>query len=327
MSQPYYLPDRMCIIIASHISKSNRIPYLKECLLSLIHQTIPVTIYLSISFGDEPDLQNIVLNMIQNTDEISTYNKLVLSIREKKTPQMRHIEMVYNEMNPTHEWILFSDDDDTYEMNRVQIFGETIVNCLNMKLPENQVVAGVYESTSGKDHREQRQEFWTYCVNRSILGRFLNGVYPYPAILENKCCDVLFAEYLRRSKPDYLFARLTQCYYNYRVDDNQESVTGTIQSKRFLYNNFTDPPSIDSGEWADYVLNWNDYLHENISVYLHDTYLRTLVGVAMEDILIAEFRNNATLFTFVDVCHLNQIQQLHEQIRKVCNEIYDITIK
>ena len=38
--------DKLCIFIASHISNTKRIKYLQECLISLVNQTIPITIYL-----------------------------------------------------------------------------------------------------------------------------------------------------------------------------------------------------------------------------------------------------------------------------------------
>ena len=43
-------PNNYCILIASHISKGERVCYLKECLNSLINQTMKVPIYVSISF-------------------------------------------------------------------------------------------------------------------------------------------------------------------------------------------------------------------------------------------------------------------------------------
>ena len=323
----YYLPDTMCIIIASHISNATRITYLIECLLSLVHQSIPISTYLSISF-ETPEIRDLVVNGIQSVPEINQNiqsGKIILCIREHKTPQMRHIELVHSVMEPHHEWVLFCDDDDTYEPRRV----ETFALCIREHFDENNKtfnLSGLYESTFGKDHREHRHEYWCYCVRRSILARFFDGVRPYPDVLDNKCCDVLFAEYLRRLHPNHLFARITEGGYNYRVDNNADSITGFIKQNQSLYTQFSVPPPLEDSRWPTYVIHWNDYLHENMSVFLHDTYLRTLVGVSLNDILAAEFKANAPLLEYVDVCHVARIKENYERLLKVCNEIYDISI-
>ena len=320
LSKPIYLPNTMCIIIASHMSKSSRIPYLIECLKSHISATIPITIYLSISF----ETFDIKAACLQHFAEIvDPHKQICVLIREQKTPQMRHIQLTFDEMRPEHEWILFCDDDDTYVPNRVERFAESIVHCINLKLNPDIVLAGVYESTFGKEHREQRHEFWCYCVRRMILERFLIGLKPYPDVLDNKCCDVLFGEYLRRSKPHYLFAQLTEQLYNYRIDNNTDSVTGFIKMNQHKYSNITNPPPLNSMEWSTYVLNWNDYLHDTIDVYLHDIYLRTLVGMPFEDILVAEFKANRPLLEFIDVNLYEKMVDQYNSVRLVCDKVYD----
>jgi hypothetical protein len=114
-------------------------------------------------------------------------------VREQKTPQMRHIQLTFSKLSAEYEWIMFCDDDDTYVANRVERIAETIVQGLNAY---NLLLRGVYESTFGKDHREHRHEFWCYCIHRDVLGKFLNKLEPYPDVLENKCCDVLLAEFI-----------------------------------------------------------------------------------------------------------------------------------
>ena len=76
--------------------------------------------------------------------------------------------------------------------------------------------------------------------------------------------------------------------------------------------------------FSEYVVNLNEYLHENIDVYLHDVFLRTIVGCELEYILNAEFRGDYALFPYVDNCHLEKIKQSHEYLRGVCNKLFDI---
>ena len=318
----YYLPDTMCIVIASHISNASRVPYLTECLLSLVRQTIPVQIYLSISFENN-DLHEFVLTSISQIDELFSSSRIIIFTHDKKTPQMRHIEYLLSNIDVNHEWILFCDDDDTYKPNRVELFAETIAQCIRIQLPQEQTIVGAYESTYGKDHREQRHEFWCYCVRRILMTRFFDILRNYPDVLDNKCCDVLFAEFLRRSNPNCLFARIAEQTYNYRVENNGGSVTGFIKANQSLYTHFTEPPPEDHASRAEYVSNWNAYVRENIAVYLHDTYLRTLVGVLIDDILTLEFRANAPI---LDHDNNTRIREYHNHIRKACNEVYDTPI-
>ena len=128
---------------------------------------------------------------------------------------------------------------------------------------------------------------------------------------------------MRRSKPHYLFAQLTEQLYNYRIDNNTDSVTGFIKMNQHKYSNITNPPPLNSMEWSTYVLNWNDYLHDTIDVYLHDIYLRTLVGMPFEDILVAEFKANRPLLEFIDVNLYEKMVDHYNSVRLVCDKVYD----
>jgi len=235
---------------------------------------------------------------------------------------MRHIEIAHAALEAENEWILFCDDDDTYEVGRVETFAKTLVNCLSQN-PSH--VMGAYESTFGKDHREHRHEYWCYCVRRHVLTHFFDGLRNYPDVLDNKCCDVLFAEFLRRLHPTNVFARITYRGYNYRVENNGDSVTGSIKAMQPLYADFYLAGGTGDKERTDndYASKWNAYLRDNISAYLHDTYLRTLVGASFDEILTTEFKENVSM---LDDDHRAQIREYHERVRKVCNEIYDVPI-
>jgi len=323
----------LCIIIGSHISNPKRIKYLIECLLSLVRQTIPVAIHISISFAT-PELKNETINSIMSNQELKSANRITIHIKESKTPQMRHIEYLVNELVGKHEWIMFADDDDTYEPNRALHFANILakgfeeVNDINKASPDDpKKLIGLYESTFGKTHQEQRHEYWCYCVNIEVLINFYIKLSKYPDIIDDRCCDVLFGEYLRRSGPNKLFARVSDSYYNYRVENNSDSITGFIKSNQHKYTNLEQaPPRERVQEWADYVIYWNKYLYENMDVYIHDIYLRTLVGCDLDYILRAEFMSNYTLVEFVDKCHVQKITNYHHRLRGICNELYDIKL-
>jgi len=319
--------DSFCIIIASHLSNSKRIEYLSECLESLINQSIKIAIYLSISFEND----TIKEEFFQHQTITKVDNKINMIIREQKTPQMRHIYLLNKEIkeNKTNKkpckWAMFCDDDDIYDKIRVEKIVQYIEG-LNRQCSqyEDKICAGLYESTFGKDHREHRHEYWCYCINIELLNKFYERIEKFPDIIDNKCCDVLFAEYLRRSGPDYIFGRIEEKLYNYRVENNNDSITGFIKENQGKYTRFNEPPSLMDINFSEYVVDWNDCLYENMDVYLHDIFLRTIVGCDLDYILKAEFRADSALLSYVDKCHLENITEKHHYWRNVCNGLFDI---
>jgi hypothetical protein len=322
------------VLIGSHISNQKRILYFEQCLVSLVRQTIPILIHVSISFS-KPELKNQTIETLMSNKELIAANRIQIRIQEEKTPQMRHIQILVNELHGIHEWLLFCDDDDTYEPDRAVHFASLIakgiheIESLNNSNPtsEQKRFIGAYESTFGKDHREHRHEYWCYCTHISILAEFYEKLSKYPDILDDKCCDVLFAEHLRRSAPHKIFGRITNKLYNYRVENNRDSITGVIQTNQPKYTNLEPaPPREQVQAWADYVVYWNQYLYDNMEVYIHDTYLRTLVGCELDYILRSEFMRNYELTEFVDPCHVQKIGEYHHRLRAICNELYDVKI-
>jgi len=325
--------NSFCILIGSHISNPKRINYLMECLLSLVRQTLPIAVHLSISFAT-PELKDQTITSIMSNVDLKTANCITIHIKGSKTPQMRHIEYLVNELSGIHEWFMFIDDDDTYEPNRTFHFANTIakglqeIGDINKAYPNDpKQLVGIYESTFGKEHREQRHEYWSYCVHIQLLLDFYAKLSKYPDIIDDRCCDVLFGEYLRRSQPNKLFAQVTEHFYNYRVENNSDSITGFIKTNQPKYTNLQQaPPREHVQEWAEYVIYWNQYLYENMDIYIHDIYLRTLVGCNIDYILRAEFMANFDLIDFIDSCHVKKITDYHNRLRAVCNELYDISI-
>ena len=320
-------PPHICVIIASHISSAKRIQYLLDCLISIINQetTTAFSIFLSISF-EQNELNHMFSTIILKNPKINTFSNLNYSILTHKTPQMRHIQNACSLISAKKlqsPWVMFCDDDDTYVPTRIDKFAKKIQQCLNEspQTPEN--FAGVYESTFGKTHHEHRHEYWCYCIKYSILHTFLSLIDPYPEIIDHKCCDIVFADYLRRIKSN-MFSLIEETMYNYRRENNDDSITGTIvgQQKTAVWR--ASPPPID-GTTAiiDYILKWNEYLYENIDIYIHDTYLKTVVGIDIDRILASEFRQDYALIDYIDQGHVDKIREYHTRIRTICLKIYE----
>ena len=315
-------PKEFCILIASHISYTHRIPYLIECLKSLVQQKVKIPIYLSISFASEQIKTN-TLNLIHNEHDLLNCGFLFILVKNEKTPQMRHFYSILENLNYQYEWIMFCDDDDSYHEERTMRIIYYIEKSKQMIKPTHKL-CGLYESPFDVIHEKQRHEYWSYCVHRDLIKEFYKTLEPYPEIIDNKCCDVLFAEYLRRTKETYLFYQLKQSFYKYRNTDNDTSVTGYIQNNKFKYSNVGTPPEENSESWQTYLDAWNEHVESNLSVYLHDIYLRTLVGMDFDNILKSEFLNNYVLIPFMKETIINRMLQLHMNVLNASNMVYHI---
>ena len=317
-------PKDFCILIASHISYEHRIPFLVECLESLVSQSLSVPIYVSMSFENDSIKEKTILNVQGNT-KIASCQFIVIVVQNEKTPQMKHFQYLLETIDYKHEWIMFCDDDDTYEQDRTLNFAYHIQKAKQDEIPNSKLI-GLYEGTSEKTHREQRHEYWTYCVNRDIMKLFYKKLTPYPNVLKDKCCDVLFAEFLRRSRPEYYFIQLKKSFYNYRVENNTTSVTGYIQENKIKYESFKQPPTDNQEKRSQYIQDWNQYISENKQIYFHDVYLRTLVGSEFDTILQSEFLNNYELLKDMDTEFISEIKTWHVEVKEAANSIYDIPI-
>ena len=87
-----------------------------------------------------------------------------------------------------------------------------------------------------------------------------------------------------------------------------------------------DNEQITENNWQEYVFNWNEHLHDNIDIYLHDTYLRSLVGCNFEEILKSEFLANYPLLSYVDKDHVIKINEKHILVKAICDQLYDIKL-
>lgn len=317
-------PSQFCILVASHLSNYQRINYFIECLESLIQQKVNIAIYVSISFQDNK-IKNECLQKIQTNSLITDCLFIKICLKSEKTPQMRHYEFLVNSLSPVYKYAMFCDDDDTYKQERTLNIIYQIENA-EKQLSSDKILAGLYESTSEKTHKQQRQEYWSYCVNINVMKHFYNELSQYSSVVNDKCCDVLFAEYLRRLNDPHLFIQLHENYYNYRTDNNEASITGFIKSNRFQYSNVGSAPSKEDPIYETYLSNWNDYVQENMHIYIHDVYLRTLVGCQLQEILEAEFLGNSSLIQHMDSSLMQTITDWHILIRKACNKIYEIPI-
>ena len=317
-------PKDFCIFIASHVSKPERIPFFQECLLSLIQQSMPICVYVSVSFKNE-GLKQTTLEMITQHETIKSCGFLNILVRKDQCSQMQHFNLLLEETKSRHKWIMFCDDDDTYHKERTyKVAGLVTIGLEQLKIHPTIQLAGIYESTYGKDHREHRHEYWCYCVHRDILTQFYEQLQNNKDVLEHSCCDVLFAEYLRRKSQNWTYLRLTESLYHYRTNENPESITHFITSQQSKYTNRSIPPSKTDATWQTYLDGYNQFLHDNMKAFEHDLYVLSVMGIQFDAFLRREFLANSGILDYVDGCHVDGLRKKYENWISIFSTIYEI---
>ena len=311
-------PKDFCIFVASHVSKEQRLDYLTICLKSLIYQELKIPIYLSISFENEL-LKEGFEKQHSEFDNLCSF--LNVNYMKDKTSQMRHYYELLKKNGNKHKWIMFCDDDDTYEPTRTFLFAKYLTYGEEQVEKPKYIMSGAYEGE--ENHRQKRHEYWTYCVKNTIMNEFYKGIENHAEIIDNKCCDVLFGEFLRRKNENHIFLQIKHKCYNYRIEENSGSITAFIQSKQNKYTINSKPPAEEDENWEKYKNDWESFVLENIEIFLHDTYLKTIVGFTLEDIIKGEFLHNYKLLDKINNEPKERIEKLYYYLRSVCNKIFD----
>ena len=68
------------------------------------------------------------------------------------------------------------------------------------------------------------------------------------------------------------------------------------------------------------------FFSDNLHIYLHDTYLRTLVGTPFDLILQKELLANYAILEFIDKKNMDELKVIHKELLDICKELYEIPI-
>ena len=216
----------IAVLIASHINYKGQIKLLEKCLNSLLNQTYKVDILLSISFLNETYKKH--FNLIIK----KKFTSLIYNIEKQQKYQLEHF---YNLSKKTdkYDYILFIDDDDTYNLDRVEL----IINHINKNNGldiykeigddvKEYIENGKKIIKSSKDYNE----YWSFIIKPYILNDFFKLFIDDYDLFKNKFADVIFRKYLML-KVDLLNdkSRITISSYNY-YKDNINSVCSTKET-------------------------------------------------------------------------------------------------
>jgi hypothetical protein len=68
------------------------------------------------------------------------------------------------------------------------------------------------------------------------------------------------------------------------------------------------------------------YLDKELQIYIHDTFLRTIVGNNFDDILRHEFLSEYVILGMVKKEHIQTIYEHHMRLLHIANSMYHIKI-
>jgi len=307
-----------CVIVPSHINNINRTKSLMCCLQSLVNQTRKIQIYLSISF--ETDLDKTLFNKLIEKNNLLNNIFICIIYQERQTSQFRHIDKVVDIIKDTYKYVMFCDDDDTYEINRVEKFTILLEHGRN-NCPKDKIFVGAYERDLQKgSHSSSFYEYWSYCVNIEFIINFMkiikmNG---YDYCIDNKMCDVLFATYLRCLNDTHLFISICEKLYNY--NRNEYSITNKI-SKQNEINKKIIPTNVYNFEI--FIQGLNDFLEEKMESFKNNIFVKySMCKVSFENILNELLGKNYKYKYQINKKILEKIKFEYDNIKYLCDILY-----
>ena len=311
-----------CIIIPSHINNINRTKLLICCLQSLINQSIKIPIYLSISFETELD-KTLFNNLIEKKNLL---NCILLSIiyQEKKTSQFRHIEKIINKIKEKYNFIMFCDDDDTYNFDRVEKF-ITLIDYGYNNCPEDKSFVGVYERELNKSHSIKFYEYWSYCININFIINFINIIKNnnFDYVLDNKMCDVLFSSYLRRLNNNHIFVSINEKLYNYNKNEN--SITGKIRSNNKITKNIQKTTEYN---FEIFIQGVNESLEGHMESIKNNIFMfYSMTKMSFDEILLKVLLENYKYKNKINQKIIEKMKNEYDNIKCLCDILYQLQDK
>lgn len=202
-------------------------------LSSWMSQTVVIPMYVSISFA--PGLRNTCLG------KLPTHKKLRVFVRQVQKTQFQHYKELSSNLDDLHEntWVMFSDDDDIWNSNRVEYYSKliqsTVDRCVKpayvftettlyadtifdvtCETDVNLLVSSgkLKLTTQPKDGQFSLANYINYVVSLKTFCHFVTRCSD--DILKHALCDVGFAKYLRNHSEQVAIAQSSQWLYFYR---------------------------------------------------------------------------------------------------------------
>ena len=272
------------VFVPSHINYDGQLALLNKCIESLLNQKRECRIYISISYNEqfkEATLE-FINNFKQRTPSIIRdveLKNIIINIEHSQTYQMEHIyklfkisEEYYNDL------IFFCDDDDTYNVNRINEHVFAFENkSSNTKFDGLKDILLKYKN---KNKDERLYEYWAFSVKPYVIKAFFEIFKNNMKLFKHELADMYFRTFLMHSQK-YNSWIVIQCenfdLYNYN-ENNPNSVCGKITQRK---NSFSQNAK------KDHHHNLLFYLLGNYNL-LYDDYIKTHKLCDCENIIIPE---------------------------------------
>lgn len=212
------ISNRLVVIIPTHIHYKDQTERLRNCLISLYHQTILVDIIISVSCENNM-YEKKFINMMRHFPTVQYY------LMKNRFYQMEHILNLLPYVQK-YTLVMFCDDDDTYDPDRAKVLFNAYLWAIDKKS-----VIGVKE-IGINEYSSNIQEYYSYAIKPKYLNLFFHRFGKHLDLLKHKFADLYLRNFLRRVISFSFGCIKDDCnkiYYHYTIN-NPNSICSTIQN-------------------------------------------------------------------------------------------------
>ena len=181
-------------LIASHIDSAKRLNNFVK-LINSINEQIDYhdKIEVEISLSHDDNITYYEINYILGT---VNKNNFKIHYQDKKFCQFEHykflISQIVSDVNDT--WILFSDDDDEWEENRLAAY-HYMINCIEENMDDYNITTSIcYTNEEQKTSANYVGSYTDYCIKLKYLKIFFKTIMDIQ--LQHKFCDCYFVKFI-----------------------------------------------------------------------------------------------------------------------------------
>jgi len=330
-----YMND-ICVLISSHITCVERIGSLVKCINSLMKQTVNIDILLSISFENNDLMRQYLLlrEGICNTEN----HVLKITMNDYKMSQFEHLMTIYDkniyydftendncfsdedgivlDQEIQYKYVMFCDDDDYYQPNRVEKFSENFKSgfqcvCETVHFDEYDASVNYHEYVY---YGVQVQVFITFIM-------FMKG--KYANILKHKFCDLLLSRFIQNK----ILCGELHCVYIFEAMYIQNrhfhnSVTSCILDK----NKGTGKEKHTN--FDTFITRLNEDLNDNIVSLKNNVYPMVLIKeLSFQNMLKEQFRRNFKYYTRIDRRIIRELTNEYQMVSTLVQHLNETSIE
>lgn len=217
----------MIVLCASYIITYRRLKYLDNMLQSWHNQTESSKLYISISYAE--DMMEDVYILLKKWKYIAN-DAFVYSPKNVRFSQFEHYESLLSEFKdefePLNEWIMFTDDDDLWNINRIQSYKQFLYDFRNVTNDafciHNSIICYYTNDTIQEIDLEKCTndglEYVDYCIRYTSILKAIADAKDFSHI-SNNYFDLQFGPWVRQISDTYIRLKKHEWLYLHRYYD------------------------------------------------------------------------------------------------------------